>query len=157
MCSEVTTEAHTTTQNPIPDRSTPASIRSHPDRKSSIGVLSPRLSLETSPSASASKGFLISATRVTSTSRKFKQTISSKRRLARPVRCKNESAPKSRREWTRTGGCDREVRAESIAAHDVMLPDLESRRARHRPTKNFAVASQAIGHEVIRRRLARNA
>jgi hypothetical protein len=42
--------------------------------KSSIGVLSPRLFPETSPSASASKGFLIVGTRVTSASTQFENS-----------------------------------------------------------------------------------
>ena len=42
-----------------------------PDTKSSIGVLSPRLFLEISPSANTSKGFLIVATKVAPQRRKF--------------------------------------------------------------------------------------
>jgi len=51
-------------------------------KRSLVQIQSPRLFLETSPSASTSKGFLIVKARVASSRRQFKKTISRIRRLA---------------------------------------------------------------------------
>jgi hypothetical protein len=51
-------------------------------KRSQVQILSPRLFLEISPSAKTSKGFLIAGTRLASSRRQFKKTISRIRRFA---------------------------------------------------------------------------
>jgi hypothetical protein len=65
-----------------PRSTTPKRARSRFRLRPAVQILSPRLFFETSASARTSKGFLIVGTRVASSRRQFKNTISSNRRFS---------------------------------------------------------------------------